>query len=80
MAESNGQDTENTEQNKAQTTQIIQQKTETNPNQTVKTRKNLFNTLDVVLKTSKEKFNKQKASNTDRQRWARIIICLCSIR
>jgi hypothetical protein len=78
MAESNGQDMENTEQNKAQTTQILQQKTETAPKQTVKTRKNLFNTLNVVLETSKEKFNKQKASNTDRQRWARIIISACA--
>jgi hypothetical protein len=30
--------------------------------------------LDAVLETCKLKFDKQKASNGDRQRWARIII------
>jgi hypothetical protein len=53
---------------------VLPEKTETSSNQAVKTRKKLFSTLDEVLKTSKEKFDKQKASNSDRQKWARIII------
>lgn len=74
VPESNAQDMEN---NSSKTTEInpfLPEKIESNSNQAVKDRKKLFNTLDVVLETSKEKFNKQKASNADRQKWARIII------
>ena len=37
-------------------------------------RKGLFGLLSHVLNTSKEKFDMQKASNADRQKWARIIV------
>ena len=75
VPESNAQDMENNSLKTAETNPFLPEKIESNSNQTVKDRKKLFNTLDVVLETSKEKFNKQKASNADRQRWARIIIC-----
>ena len=34
----------------------------------------MFDLLSHVLATAKEKFDKQKALNGDRQKWARIII------
>lgn len=37
-------------------------------------RTGLYNLLDHVLGTAKEKFDKEKASNADRQRWARLIV------
>ena len=41
----------------------------------VKQEKNtLFDTLREVLSISRKKFKKQTASNSDRQKWARVII------
>lgn len=39
-----------------------------------KQRRRLFQLLSHVLETSKDKFDKDKASNVDRQKWARLII------
>jgi len=37
-------------------------------------RQGLFSTLEHVINVSKTKFDKEKASNSDRQKWARVII------
>ena len=37
-------------------------------------RKGLFNNLDHVLEVSTKKFNREKASNADRQKWGRLIV------
>jgi len=72
--ESIEKDVENIDDKQVKTTQIITLKPETTTYQTSRTRKKLFNALDVVLETCQEKFARQKARNTDRQRWARIIV------
>lgn len=74
LPETTLQDAENNSSKTAETIPILTAKPESGLNQAVKTRKKLFNMLDAVLETSKSKFDKQKASNGDRQRWARIII------
>jgi len=43
-----------------------------------KQRKPLFNLLYHVLAVSTKKFDMEKASNSDRQKWARIIISACA--
>ena len=40
-------------------------------------RRGLFSLLSHVLVTSRDKFDKEKASNADRQKWARIIVSGC---
>ena len=72
--ESTAQETENNTAKTPETSPIFTPKPENSLNQAVKDRKKLFNLLDAVLETCKSKFDKQKASNGDRQRWARIII------
>lgn len=79
MTESNAQDLENNTNKTAEASLFPQEKPESNPEQTVKSRKKLFQDLDVVLATAKEKFNKQKALNSDRQKWARIIISAVAV-
>ncbi len=37
-------------------------------------RTSLFSTLEHVISVSKTKFDKEKAPNSDRQKWARVII------
>jgi len=37
-------------------------------------RQGLFSLLNHVLATAKDKFDKQKAANGERQRWARLIV------
>ena len=78
LPETKDQDTENNNQKTTETSPVLPEKQESSSNQAVKDRKKLFQTLDAVLKTSQIKFDKQKASNSDRQRWARIIIAACS--
>jgi uncharacterized membrane protein YccC len=74
MAETNMQDKDNINQETVETTPFQQPNSQNNPENTAESRKKLQNTLNDVLKISGEKFHKEKASNTDRQRWARIII------
>jgi len=42
-----------------------------------KVRRNLFGYLALVLNVSREKFMMERASNSDRQKWARILIDGC---
>lgn len=37
-------------------------------------RTSLYTLLDHVLQTAKEKFDKEKASNRDRQSWGRLLV------
>ncbi len=76
--ETTNQQQENISQNPTETTLKTAENTETPTNQAVQARKKIFQHLDDVLDTSKEKFSRVKASNAARQKWARIIVAACS--
>lgn len=74
MMQTNGKEVENNNPDTTETTLNQAQNSQNLTEKALEKRQKLFQYLDNVLETSKEKFNKKKALNAERQRWGKLIL------